>query len=47
MAVSEEDVAELCKMETWTVKNITRADTTRIRTSFDKMMNAVKVRLSG
>lgn len=45
MTVNEEDVAELCKMEIWTVKNIIRLDTSRIGTAFDKMMDAVKVRL--
>lgn len=47
MAVGEEDVAELCKMEIWTVKNMIRPDTLRIGTSFNEMMAAVKVRLKG
>lgn len=44
MAVSEEDVVELSKMEIWTVKNMIRPDTLRIGRSFGEMMAAVKVR---
>ena len=44
LSVSEEDVAELCKTEIWAVRNMIRPDTLRIATSFDKMMDAVKVR---
>lgn len=45
--VREEDVAELCKREIWSVKNMIRPDTSRIAVAFDTMMDAVKVRLSG
>lgn len=45
MALSEEHVAELCKKEIWAVKSMIRPDTLRIATSFDNMMDAVKVRL--
>lgn len=46
MAVSEDDVADLCRMEICMVKDILRPDTLRIGTAFDDMMTRVKVRSS-
>lgn len=42
MAVSEKDLAELCRMDTWDIKSIIRPDTTRIGKAFDSMMEGVK-----
>ncbi|CAN0132093.1 unnamed protein product, partial [Ectocarpus sp. 8 AP-2014] len=38
MAVSEKDLAELCRMDTWDIKSMIRPDTTRIGKAFDSMM---------
>lgn len=39
-------MTELSKREIWGVKNMIRPSTVRIAASFDKMMDAVKVRFS-
>ncbi len=44
MAVSEDDVVDLSKTETWALKSMVRPDTSRIGTAFDEMMARVKVR---
>lgn len=44
MAVSEGDVVNLSKTETWAVKSMVRPDTSRIGAAFDEMMARVKVR---
>ncbi|CAN0415987.1 unnamed protein product [Ectocarpus sp. 12 AP-2014] len=38
LAVSEKDLAELCRMDTWDIKSMIRPDTTRIGKAFDSMM---------
>lgn len=41
-AVSEKELAELCRMDTWDIKSMIRPDTTRIGKAFDSMMEGVK-----
>lgn len=43
MAVSEDDVTELCRMGIGAVKTMIRPDTTRIGKAFDAMLDRVKV----
>lgn len=43
MAVSEDDVAELCRLGIGAVKTMIRPDTTRIGKAFDAMLDGVKV----
>lgn len=43
MAVSEDDVTEMCRMGIGAVKTMIRPDTTRIGKCFDVMMDGVKV----
>ncbi|CAM9202859.1 unnamed protein product [Ectocarpus fasciculatus] len=42
MAVTEKDLAQLCRMDTCDIKSMIRPDTTRIGKAFDSMMGGVK-----